>query len=215
MVRILIIKTVFLMAFTVLANQQKIKNDLVWSDIDNNTFKVRNEIRIQRNYNSISDSEGLMPVGSFIKLAQDINLRKTPNGELIKPLFRGDEFQVLNVIVDNNKTRHYKIKSKKDFGYLYAGTKVSYSKWIKQTWSSNNKIIAQPGDMIKVRRIKGLKISKKINDKDFFYLIPKNSEVRVKSIIQDKSGKLYYKVKYKSKAGFAQVTNFNKLGYPL
>ncbi len=211
MVRILILKAFFLMTVTVWASQQEAKSDLIWSDIGNNALKIEYKVRVQKDYNSISDKEGLMPIGSFIRLVQDINLRKTPKGELIKPLFKGQDFQVLNVIVDNNGTRYYKVKFKEDFGYLYAGTKASYPEWIKQTWSSKNKIIPEPGDIVKVKRIKGLKISKKISDKNFFYSIPKNSEIQVKSITQDKSGKLYYGVKYRSKTGFAKVTNLSTL----
>ncbi len=211
MVRVLIVKTILLMTATVWANQQKANNDLAWSDVGDNIFKVNEDVRVQKDYSSISKSEGLMPVGSFIKLAQDVNLRKTPGGEKVKPALKGEDFQVLEVIVDNKGKRYYRVKSGADFGYLYAGTKVSYSDWTKQTWSSDNKVIAEPGDMVKVKRRRGLKISKDIDAKKSFYSIPKNSQVQVESVIQNQAGKLYYKVKYKSKAGFAEVTSSDEI----
>ncbi len=211
MVRVLIVKTILLMTATVWANQQKANTDLAWSDVGDNVFKVNEDVRVQKDYSSISKNEGLMPVGSFIKLAQDVNIRTAPGGEKIKPALKGEDFQVLEVIVDNRGKRYYKVKSGEDFGYVYAGTKVSYSNWTKQTWSSDNKVIAEPGDMAKVKRRRGLKISKDINAEKSFYSIPKNSKVQVESVIQNQQGKLYYKVKYKSKAGFAEVTSSDEI----
>jgi hypothetical protein len=186
------------------ANNQEAKSDVAWSDIGDSVFQVEEEPKVQRDYDSISADEGLMPVGSFIKLVQDVNLRTSPGGIKIKPILKDEDFQVLEVVVDSSGKRYYKIKAGQDVGYIYAGTKVSYGDWTQQTWSSNNKVIAEPGDLVKVKRKKGLKISKKINE-DSFYRVPKNSEVLVESVIQDQTGKLFYKVKYKSRSGYASV----------
>lgn len=215
----LITKIVFLMSVSAWAgskgvqktNPQTAKTDLAWSDVGDDMFKVSEEVRGQRDYSSISKDEGLMPVGSFIRMAQDVNLRAAPGGSRVKPVLKGEDFQVLEVIVDNKGKRYYKVKSGKDIGYVYAGTKVSYPRWTKQTWSSVNKVIAEPGDIIKVKRHRGLKISKSVDAGKHFYSIPKNSKVQVESVIQDKDGKLYYKVKYKSRAGFAKVADSDEI----
>lgn len=212
MVRILLVmKTILFMSVTSWASQQEAKTDLAWSDVGGNMFEVTEEVRVQRDYSSISKDEGLMPVGSFIRMAQDVNLRTTPSGSKIKPVLKGEDFQVLEVVIDNRGKRFYRVKSGSDFGYVYAGTKVSYSKWVKQTWSSVNKVIAEPGDVVKVKRRKGLKISREMSIGKHFYSIPKNSKIQVESVIQDKSGKLFYKVKYKSRAGFAEVSDVDQI----
>ncbi len=220
MVRLfLITKIVLLMSVSAWAgseqiknqNPQKAKTDLAWSDVGGDLFKVSEEVRVQKDYRSISKDEGLMPVGSFIRVVQDVNLRRAPGGEKLKPVLRGEDFQVLEVIVDNKGKRYYKVKSGKDVGYVYAGTKVSYSRWTKQTWSSANKVIAEPGDIVKVKRRRGLKISKSVDAGKHFYSIPKNASVQVESVIQDSDGKLYYKVKYKSRAGFAKVAESDEI----
>lgn len=205
MVRIILVKTIILMSATAWANAQTANTDLAWSDVGDNVLQVNEDKRVQRDYDSINKNEGLMPVGSFIRLVQDVNLRTTPSGKKIKPALKGEDFQVLEVVVDDKGKRFYKVKSGADFGYIYAGTKASYSKWAKQTWSSDNKVIAEPGDLVKVKRRRGLKILKTVKDKKHFTSIPKNSQVQIESVVQDNKGKLFYKVKYKSKSGFTEV----------
>ena len=68
--------------------------------------------------------------------------------------------------------------------------------------ASEKKLIAQTGDYIKVKRRKGLKIATAPGEESF-YSIPKGSEILVESLKQTEEGKLFYKVKYKSKVGFA------------
>jgi hypothetical protein len=211
MVRIILVKAIILMSATVWANPQKANTDLAWSDVGDNIFQEKEDKRVQRDYDSIGKNEGLMPVGSFVRLAQDVNLRTAPGGTVIKPALKGEDFQVLEVIVDEKGKRFYKVKSGANFGYIYAGTKVSYAKWARQTWSSDNKVIAEPGDLVKVKRKRGLKILKTIKDEKSFTSIPKNSQVQVESVVQDNKGKLFYKVKYKSKSGFAEVVDTKEI----
>lgn len=198
----LLIKLITFMASTSVASVQDAKTDLAWTDIGDSIIKVEDELKVQRDYNSINQTEGLLEVGSFIRLARDINLRVSPGGEGLGPLLKGQDFQILEVQIDEKRRRFYKVKSDKGIGYLYAGTKVTYAKWVKQIWSTDNKVMAQAGDHVKVKRKKGLKISKTPNEKSF-YSIPKGSEIQVESIGQNEEGKVFYKVKYKSKTGFA------------
>jgi len=198
------------MASTAVAGVQDAKTDLAWTDIGDSIIKVEDERKVQRDYNSINQTEGLFAVGSFIRLARDINLRVSPGGEGLGPLLKGQDFQILKVEIDEKRKRFYKIKSEKGVGYIYAGTKRTYPKWTKQIWSADNKIMAQAGDHVKVKRRRGLKISKTPNEKSF-YSIPRGSEIQVESIGQTEEGKVFYKVKYKSKSGFADFGDTDSL----
>ena len=198
----LLVKLITFMASTAVANVQDAKTDLAWTDVGDSIIKTEDEVAVQRDYNSINQNEGLLEVGDFIRLARDINQRVSPGGEGMGPLLKGQDFQILAVEIDNKRRRFYKVKSDKGVGYIYAGTKVTYAKWTKQIWSQDKKIIARAGDHVKVKRKKGLKISKSPNAKSFFK-IPRGAEIQVESIGQTEEGKVFYKVKYKSKSGFA------------
>lgn len=181
---------------------QEVKDDLAWSDVGDSIIKVHEEVQVQKDYDSISQNEGLFEVGSFIRLVQDVNLRREPGEEGMGALLKGEEFQILGVKIDARRKRYYKIKSDKGLGYIYAGTKNSYENWTQQVWSSKNKVMAQAGDLVKVKRKRGLKISKTPTD-DSFYSIPKGAQVQVESLAQNEDGRVFYKVKYKAKSGFA------------
>jgi hypothetical protein len=197
-----LINLITFMASTAVAGVQEAKTDLAWTDIGDSIIKVEDEAKVQRDYNSINQTEGLLAVGSFIRLARDINLRVSPAGEGLGPLLKGQDFQILEVQIDEKRKRFYKVKSDKGIGYIYAGTKRTYAKWTRQIWSTDAKVMAQAGDLVKVKRKKGLKISKSPNEKSF-YSIPRGAELQVESIDQTEEGKVFYKVKYKSKSGFA------------
>lgn len=197
-----VMATITLSTATAAASVQDANTDLAWSDVGDSIVKVQDDIQVQKDYDSISQNEGLFPVGSFIKLVQDVNLRVEPGEESLEPVLKGEEFQILGVKTDARRKRYYKIKSDKGLGYIYAGTKNSYAKWTQQIWSSKNKVMAQAGDLVKVKRKKGLKISKSPSD-DSFYSIPKGAQVQVESLAQNEDGRVFYKVKYKAKSGFA------------
>jgi len=198
----LLIKLITFMASTAVAGAQDANTDLAWADIGDSIIKVEDEVKVQRDHNSINQTEGLLEVGSFIQLVRDINLRESPGGAGLGPLLKGQNFQILGVQIDEKRKRFYKVKSDKGVGYIYAGTKVTYPKWTRQIWSADAKVMAQPGDHVKVKRKRGLKISKSPEAKSF-YSIPKGSEIQVESVGQTETGKVFYKVKYKSKSGFA------------
>jgi len=198
----ILIKLITFMASTAVANAQQANTDLAWTDVGDSIIKIEDEVAVQRDHNSINQTEGLLEVGSFIRLARDINLRDAPGGKGLGPLLKGQDFQILEVKIDEKKKRFYKVKSEKGVGYIYAGTKVTYAKWAKQIWSADAKVIAQVGDHVKVKRKRGLKISKTPDAKSF-YKIPRGAEIQIESIGQTEAGKVFYKVKYKSKTGFA------------
>ncbi|WP_144394362.1 SH3 domain-containing protein [Pleionea sediminis] len=81
---------------------------------------------------------GLSPVGSFIELKKENNLRATPNGELVEHLERGQRFQVLDIVVFDNSElkRFYKVLYKNQEGYIWGGTKQDYKTWTQATIDS-------------------------------------------------------------------------------
>lgn len=181
------------------ANPQKSLDDLSWSDIGTEFMGIeQDERQLQQSYASNTE-EGLLPIGSFILLKKDINLRKTPSGNVIKPVKKGKVYQVLNIQREGSK-RFYQIRSGKDLGYIYAGTHRSYKDWTKQTWGDYQKEIPQIGDKVKIKRKKGVPISQKPGHKSF-YKIPKNAEAQVESI-ESINGKVFLRLSYRSKMGY-------------
>jgi hypothetical protein len=198
-----VMATITLSTATAAAGVQDANTDLAWSDIGDSIINVQDEVKVQRDYDSISQNEGLFQVGSFIRLVQDINLRKAPGAEGMGPLLKGQEYQILEIKIDASRKRYYRVKSERGMGYIYAGTKATYDKWTKQIWSSDDKkIMALAGDLVKVKRKKGLKIST-APSAESFYSIPKGAQVQVESVKQIEDGRVFYKVKYKSKSGYA------------
>lgn len=200
--RFLIFKAVILLTNLSFANQQEARNDFAWADIGDTIIDVREEEKVQRDYKSIQKDEGLLSIGSFITLSRDINLRAKVGGQKIKPVYKGAVYQILGIKTQGAK-RFYKIKDGLDVGYIYAGTKASYAGWAKQTWSEESKVIPQIGDYVKIKRKRGLRISKKPSEESFSY-IPRGVQVQVESIVESE-GDLFYKMKYKSKEGFARI----------
>lgn len=191
------------------ANQEA-HTDQDWADIGKSFIKVAPQKKVQRDFSQISKSEGLFSIGSFVRVVRDINLRRAPGGEKMWPVYKGSDFQILGVATQPDGKRFYKIKDKGEIGYLYAGTKRSYAKWLKQVWLMDGKIIAQPGDQIKIKRRRGAKLSVAPDEKHF-YSIPKGEKARVTSVKETEDGRVFYKVKYRARSGFIEAGSIDKI----
>jgi len=201
---------VFFLTSLALASVQDAKTDLAWTDVGDSILNLEEEVAVQRDHKSINQNEGLLGVGDFFRLIQDVNQRLVPRGEKMGPLLKGQDFQILAVKIDSKRRRYYQVKSKWGLGYIYAGTKVSYAKWAKQIWSQDQKIIARAGDYVKVKRKRGLKLSKAPGTESF-YKIPRGAQIQVESVNQNEEGKLFYKVKYKSRKGYADFGDLESM----
>lgn len=76
--------------------------------------------------------EGIYPVGSFITVNKNINVRQTPGGGWISTTAKGDSFQVLDFQINpnGNLERYYLIKSNDQYGYVYAGSDQDWNNWV-------------------------------------------------------------------------------------
>ena len=182
-------------------------DDQTWADIGNEFSVDESELSQKRSMSDINDSEGLLSLGSFIRMSQDVNLRETPGGQKIKPVLRDAIYQVLGVHVRKNGKRYYKIKDGFDIGYFYAGTKTDYKKWAKQVWSNTEgeKVVALPGDSIKITRRSGMSIFKGPEFKEELTHVSKNRKLTVKDIIESQNGEVIYFVKYSNKTGYVNA----------
>lgn len=182
-------------------------NDQTWADIGNEFSIDQSELSQTRSLSDINDSEGLLSMGSFIRLSQDINLRETPGGKKIKPVLKNGIYQIIGVKVKKNGSRYYKIKDDIDVGYFYAGTKKDYKKWARQMWSDENaeKLVAIPGDSIKIKKRSGMRIFKSPEFKEELTHVSRNRKLMVKDIIEGKNGEVIYFVKYRTKTGYVKA----------
>lgn len=82
-----------------------------------------------------SSVSNLYPVGTYIKIKKDINLRQTPGGNLVSTLKSGDILQVQDFMALNKEvqSRYYKIMTDQKSGYLYAGNATSFKDWAVTT----------------------------------------------------------------------------------
>lgn len=185
-------------------------NDNTWADISDEFSISKKDVQQKRSFSDINDSEGLMSLGAFVKLTQDINLRKTPGGKRLKPVLKDQVYQVLGVIVKPNGARYYKIKDKDDVGFIYSGSKKDYQLWTTQVWSDDKKVIALPGDTVKVKREKGFALFKQPGG-DKITTVSKNRKFLVQDTIEDNDGRVVYFVKYRNKEGYITAGNAENL----
>lgn len=185
-------------------------NDNTWSDIGDEFNISEKDVSQKRSFSDINDSEGLMSLGAFIKLSQDINLRKAPGGEKIKPVLKDSLYQVLGVHVKSNGRRYYKIKDGQDVGFVYTGSKKDYLEWATQVWSDDKKVIATPGDTVKVKRKKGFALFKQPGG-EIIATVSKNRKFLVQDTIEANDGRVVYFVKYRNKEGYITAGNAENL----
>jgi len=188
-------------------------DDQAWADIGSEFSVDEGELSQRRSLSDINDSEGLLSMGSFVRLSQDVNLRETPAGTKIKPVLKNKMYQILGVHVRKNGNRYYKIKDDLDVGYFYAGTKKDYKKWARQIWSEKGgeKLVATPGDSIKVKRSSGMQIFKGPEFKNELTHVSKNRKLVVKDIIEGQDGEVIYFVKYRNKTGYVKAGDSQNL----
>lgn len=93
---------------------------------------------------------GLYDQLNFISVLKNINVRKTPGGDILGVIKSGSVAQVLDFNVSSSQTqdRYYKIKFGSQFGYVFAGNKSDYASWAKQA-VSGDQIVAVAGSYVK------------------------------------------------------------------
>ena len=193
--------------------EHKDYDNQIWTDIESEFSVDEKDLSQKRSLSDINDSEGLLSPSIFIRMSQNVNLRKTPGGQKIKPILKDKVYQILGVHIKKNGRRYYKIKDDLDVGYFYAGTKKNYKKWSRQVWSVSDgeKIIALRGDRIKVKRRSGLSIFKGVELKEEITHVSRNKKLTVKDIIEGQDGQVIYFVKYKDKTGYVKVSDSHDL----
>ncbi len=165
---------------------------------------------IKENLLSSTVGVGVFELGSFIKLKQDLNLRKSPGGEKTAILLKGDEAQVVSIKLNKTGNRYYQVYTKGMIGYVYAGDNQSYDQWVEQAWrSKEKKFLARSGDVVRIKNKNGISIRIKPGDKRVS-LIPEGSTVTVRGLKQGEDGKIYYKIKHRSYSGYIYAGNLEK-----
>jgi len=182
-------------------------SDKTWADIGTEFSIDETELSQRRSMSDINDSEGLLSIGSFIRLSQDVNLRETPGGKKIRPVFKDNVYQIIGVKVKKNGSRYYKIKDDIDVGYFYAGNKKDYKRWARQMWSEDDaeKLVAVPGDSVKIKKRSGMELFKSPEFKNELTHISRNKKLVVKDVIEGKDGEVIYFVKYRTKSGYIKA----------
>ncbi|TQV76701.1 SH3 domain-containing protein [Aliikangiella marina] len=99
--------------------------------LSNSEITGINKITYDPHKTCLDNVAHLAPVGSFIKLKTAINLRATPNGELIHTIPKDSVLQVTDFAVfDSEKlNRFYRVNHNNAEGYIWGGNKDEFSNW--------------------------------------------------------------------------------------
>lgn len=147
---------------------------------------------------------GDVNVGDIIMTKVNINLRKTPGGDLLTTLLANQYFQVLDVYKnEKSNIKYYLISNSKDVGYIAAGTESESDRYAAKAFSNSVKrIIANEGDMIQVKGIYGINM-RSTPDGTLQLNIPTNERLIVLSrVIRGDDKHMYYRVEYKGQTGY-------------
>ena len=162
---------------------------------------------VLRDVNNICEQsiDGLAVTGDILKLNQNINLRRTPGGLLMKLAKKDEVSEVFDYVVeaDSGQKRYYKISIDGDVGYIYAGDEDSHKKWAgKISPNSARGQIPGVGDTVKITARNGINLRKKIKGQKIG-LVTNGDEVEVEyREFREKSGKMYLKVTHEGVTGF-------------
>lgn len=160
---------------------------------------------LDRNNLCLSNTVGLIPVTATLHINKNINLRRTPDGELLTTLKAGAEFVSLDFRVTTtvDQKRYYRVKSGTIDGYVYAGTSSDHSQWATQTdVAYADPVVATVGAMIQVVASGGINM-RKTPGGTLISLIPNGSVREVLSVkTTGTENHLYYEVENSGRRGF-------------
>lgn len=153
----------------------------------------------------LNNTTGLIPVTANLKIHKNINLRRTPDGELLTTLKSGEEFKSLDFRVTTTKDqkRYYRVKSGTIDGYLYAGSAVDYGQWVSEMEVPfPDPVVASAGSFIQVVAPSGINM-RRTPGGAFVSLVPNGNVREVISVRTSGSENyLYYEIEHAGRRGF-------------
>ncbi len=193
-------------------------NDLKCLELaDNRSYPVRGSLDedqvgnrpvviADRNQLCGENVQGLFEVSQQVELLKNINVRKTPGGELLTTASSGLQTRVLDFAVtsSSDQKRYYKINSDGTEGYVYAGDKQSFLEWVTDVEEpvEPESLIARVGDDIEVVAPFGINLRTSPGGR-LLVRVPNSETVEVVDrIVQGSKNYLYYKVQYQNSVGY-------------
>lgn len=142
--------------------------------------------------------------GDIILTKMNINLRKTPGGNLVSTIQANQYFQVLDVYKnEQTKINYYLITSSLGTGYIAAGTSTESHRYAaKATSNSVKRILANEGDTVELKNTYGINM-RETPDGKLQINVPRLERVVVLSrVIRGEDKHVYYRVQYKNQTGY-------------
>lgn len=171
------------------------------------TSHITNVATTEYNPHQLCDdlATDLNPVGSFIELQQDNELRATLGGNKIADIPFGTILQVLDFQIEDkqNHDRFYMVTYGGQTGYIDAGDSTDAATWTTITSETpQEQLIPVAGQIIRIVPESGINL-RATPAGTLISAVPQDTELQIQSyVVRDNDNKIYYEVDYAGQSGF-------------
>lgn len=139
--------------------------------------------------------KGFIPVGDFVLVQADVNLRATPGGGLLNVVPGGSTLQVLDFEVHSEGNRYYRVQYQGQPGYIYGGSSADYYNWaMPGNQELGVHVLAIPRDEATVAPAGGLNL-RVTPEGEIVRLLPTRTKLQVEQVkIVGDSNSIYNEV---------------------
>ncbi len=149
-------------------------------------------------------SPNVVKVGGFVEATVNVNLRKTPGGDLVSVINKGQIYQVLDVYINpTSKIRYYLVSNGEHVGYVHGGTDADYDKYLIPSDRKTAKMyLANISDRVVVKAPEGINLRTTAAG-TLITRVPRGERLDVLArVIRGTDRDVYYKVEYKKQSGY-------------
>lgn len=154
--------------------------------------------------NPIASTPDIVKVGGFVEAVVNINLRKTPGGDLVSVINKGQIYQVLDTYLNSTSgIRYYLVSNGTHTGYVHGGTSKNYDQYLVPSDRRTAKMyLANISDRVVVKASEGINLRKTAAG-DLLTRVPRGERLDVLArVIRGNDKDVYYKVEYKKQTGY-------------
>lgn len=153
---------------------------------------------------TVPTSPDVVKIGGFVEATVNVNLRKTPGGDLVSVINKGQIYQVLDVYINpTSKIRYYLVSNGSHTGYVHGGTNADYDKYLIPSDRKTAKMyLANISDRIVVKASEGINLRTTAAG-DLITRVPNGERLDVQArVIRGSDRDVYYKVEYRKQTGY-------------
>lgn len=154
--------------------------------------------------NPVVATSELVKIGGFVETKVNINLRKTPGGDLVTVVSKGQIFQVLDNYVNSaTGIRYYLISNGTNTGFVHGGTNDDYNNYLVPSDRRTAKqYLANISDRVLVVNSAGINLRKSAAG-TLITNVPQGQRLDIQGrVIRGVDRDVYYKVEYNKQIGY-------------